>query len=382
MVWIRPSSSRARFHHLKPLTSSQAREAVRLRNRDSAIDRRSFRNAIRRLPPDFDPDLVAGPALRILDRGWEHLWYFAHDCRHLPASVIRVLLRRLERLSLEPAHVVLRSAIDPTLSDVALERHWQEALKALHDLSTQYPWRSRTLRKKLLGVAAVPWLVGALQAAAVASENPPIQLLAVLAIDGSDSSIDALLPHFGAETNLERLQSLAVHATSPAVNALLKGVGNRLRQRHERSDATKELGRLIKLGPVQHLRIEFSGYGRSRGAKAGTHLLEWVVNSREPEWWRVTLHHFSKDRPTSFGALGLIEDGLGVGICEFPELPQWLEKQRRRMRFEWLPPSPQPCLNFRCSIRGNARAELLRWLLGPVPEGLVGYGHLVWRAGA
>lgn len=339
---------------MKPLSLADAKKALLLRDEFGTVDRRLFREALQRLPPELDLGLVVEPVVRHL-RG-AHRWMFAHDCKRLPARGIRAVLGSLTQLERDEA-LFLRSAVDPSLSDAAVEREWQQALSALHELSTQYPWTSRQLRTALSSLAANSRIVGALQATVVgARSETELSMLAVLAIEGSEASVDALIPQFAAVQNLERLESLLVHAKNPGIQALVESVRQRLAERHGDSAAVEAFSRSFGLSPtVKTLRLDLAIYGKRRGARFATHLLEWHVNSREQNWWSVTLHRFSDQSELKSGALGPSESG-----CEFEQLPVWIAQQTRRARIKWMP----DYLECAGSLRGKIKTDVVRWLLG------------------
>jgi len=266
--------------------------------------------------------------------------------------------------------IFLREFVSASLAGDALRAQWERALLALLDLQTTYAWGSTQRRQKLQALAKSPDVVRAVQAAVVASANPPMDMLAVLSIDASDASLDALLPHFAHGTELERLQRLATHATrTPGMEALLSGTTNRLETRARQSPAVAFVQRV--LGSTEPLsRLDFSltitsveAPGRNSGPTIQGRL---AIDASDDEWWHLHLSRvdFSAGtfevESTSFGAGGPSEDRLHLGHCALEDVPQWLSKARRTLNVHWAEPTV-----FRGSLRGKKRDVFSEWLFSP-----------------
>ena len=91
-------------------------------------------------------------------------------------------------------HLFLRMFVSTELADPALVRRWQRGCGVLADLSLTYAWGSKQLKAKLRALAEDAEILAALQGAAARGTHMSRTLLAVLVIDGSRDSIDALLP--------------------------------------------------------------------------------------------------------------------------------------------------------------------------------------------
>jgi len=184
---------------------------------------------LQRLPEDVDPELAAEVALALVtSHEFNPTWLFARRCRKLPPPVIRALLAKLP--SVTPRRwwaVFLQEAVRDEGDDAQLSAHFLSALDALLDLQTTYAWGSKQRRAKLKALAVSPRFLAAVQAAVVGDEAAPLDLLAVLAADGSEPSIDALMPalsraHAEQSELLDRLEHLETHAArTPAMETLL-----------------------------------------------------------------------------------------------------------------------------------------------------------------
>ena len=126
-------------------------------------------------------------------------WKLGRVGRRFPPPVIREIVTRLAAdstlLAIFVRQVVLEGAPGIPAGDERLAARWTKALDALLDLDTTYAWGSKERRAKLAAIARDPELLAAVQAVAVGGEAS-LDMLAVLAIDGSEASADALLPVF------------------------------------------------------------------------------------------------------------------------------------------------------------------------------------------
>ena len=162
---------------------------------------------IRKLPADIDPVLAADVALEILV---DSAWVFSRDCKRLPPTVMRDLLRRKPK---DATHVYLTLAVDPDETDAQLAKSWGRAIQGIADLETINRWHSTQKKEKYAALAKDHHLLPAIQGAAANGENVSNDMLAVLVADGSDESMDALIPHLehGGD-RLDSLRLLRVHA--------------------------------------------------------------------------------------------------------------------------------------------------------------------------
>ena len=164
-----------------------AAELRRYLAEDQGVD---IRATLTTLPADIDAKLAAKVVLGLIED--DQSYWFARMCHKLPAPVIREVLSR--NVDVTP-HVFLRLAVPLEGSTAKLERAWQRALAALLDLNLTYGWGSKQRRAKLKALAKDPEILAAIQGTAANRSDVPLDMLAVLVADGTDASIDALVPH-------------------------------------------------------------------------------------------------------------------------------------------------------------------------------------------
>lgn len=291
-----------------------------------------------------DPEVVAD----FLRQGYRN---GARKCRSVP--VIHAALRLLEDAR-DPVVLFLRATVEGPNADV----QWVESLDALRAFGTSYPWSSKQRRAKLQKVANDPRLLAGVQAVAATCEAVTLDWLAVLAIDGSDASVDALLPHVHRATShpderlelgLEALAELKVHAASnPSMTAFFALVD---RAQNERSRGSAAMRIASKLG----LSLDTFWFTTDLHT-VGPRLLgpnsAWArvsIDSRRPDALRAMIsHHDPDDRYSQ----------LDLNDCEPEALPAALAKAAKRFRLEW---------NFdqariKTHLRGKDRDLVVDWL--------------------
>jgi hypothetical protein len=163
--------------------------------------------------------------------------------------VIRAALELLREEPRSAERIFLMEAVNADLGDAALVKAWAAALQWLLDLSLTYAWGSKQRKARFRALAASPVVVRAIQAAVVGvAEEAPIDMLAVLAIDASDASIDALLPVFSNGKRDSGLELLKVHATqNAAMQAMLTAVTSRRMKKEETSAAVSFIAQVLAL---------------------------------------------------------------------------------------------------------------------------------------
>jgi hypothetical protein len=186
--------------------------------------------------------------------------------------------------------------------------------------------------RPLQGARETPHLLRAIQAAVVGTAAPPLDMLAVLAADGGDASVDALMPVFVGRDAEARLEKLAVHAAkTPAMAAMLQAVTVRRVKKEAASSAVAFVSEVLQLDePLK--AVKFTAYLASLESETGGVPLyqgSLTVDSRWDDWWRVELVRVDREmsmsmKRTSFGAGGPDEDQLGVGTSAIADLPQWV----------------------------------------------------------
>ncbi len=174
----------------KPLSKERAEEIL------SGEDNEAIRKALKRLPDDIDPSLVCDGMMPIMGNSWS----FARCYDAMPASVIREFTSRIAPIarrtgcSHRDVAILVSTIVSSSSSDAKLIEQWQLALRTLLDLDLTYGWGSKKRKERFVALANNPIVLRAIRTVAVACANPDLDVLAVLAADGSDDSVDALMP--------------------------------------------------------------------------------------------------------------------------------------------------------------------------------------------
>jgi len=320
------------------------------------------RDGLKRLPDDVDAALAAAHVLSMIPDDSASAWGLGRSCQRLPATVIREVVRLLPNEATSVVRLFLREYVTPSLADAALKDAWVEAMHALLDLNVTYAWGSRQRKAKLQSLAKRPRVVSAVQAAVVGSANASLDMLAVLAIDSSEASIDALLPLFSDGKQQARLEALATHAAkTPAMKALLAGATRNREAKERTSSAVEVIGRLV--GDPSLERVKFSvSFGSTELQRGDVPLIQAYlsVNSAKDVWWSMSVTRVDRawKMPTnSFGAEGAKQDDLDLGSCAFEELPTWVEQAAKKLQVEFR------VAFLSGSLRGKKREAFTAWLL-------------------
>lgn len=333
-------------------------------------ERSSLLEVLKALPDDVDPALAARAAVGLIGDSYHSTWLFARTCRRLPVPVIRACLELLEA-DRRPHAFILREYVRREAKDDVLAVDWDEALQVLLGLETTYAWGSKQKRAKFQALADQPRVLQALQTAAVACEQVSLDLLAVLAADGSEASLDALIPHIERavrqqDWELDRLQDLRTHARStPVMDDLFSRMKALFEARQARSPA---LGLAKALGFGELDAFWFQVHISSPefdGAPAYMHQVHLSVDSRSATWFHVSLSASNpadmlRPRSTSFNSDKVYCDDLGLGTCVPSDFPAWLAASAERLRTRW----NFDQLSLGTSLRGKKRNQLERWLRG------------------
>lgn len=312
------------------------------------LSKAAVREQIRKLPGHVDPELAADVALEILV---DSAWAFSRDCKRLPPAVIRELLRRAPT---EAAHVYFTLAVDPDAKDGALLASWARAIQGLADLETINRFASKQKKEKFQRLAKDEHLLPAIQGAAARGENVSMDMLAVLVADGSDESLDALIPHLdiaGSSHRLDALRMLRVHAKdTPALRALLADLD---RDAEKSGSPAHRIARLI--GLPESTPFWFRASLSSRDVQ-----LSVEIDSRKASWFRVDVARVDRggiEGYTSFTHDRIHDDALGIGRCDAGEVPAWLARVAKQLRLAWDPPY------ITSNVRGAKRDKIARWLV-------------------
>ena len=289
--------------------------------------------------------------LTVLTRGGEGWSKFAWACKAQTPREIRKTLAFVSRAAAKPtralncAAVFLNAMVDAT-SDQSLVTTWREALAALDDIQ-KYPFDATKRRNKLRDIARNQRILTAWQTAAVGVTFLPDAVLALLIIDASEASLDALLPHFErARLDAEVLSSFEVMA------------------RYETPRTTSLFARLRADAATKRAASPVLAFGERFGlAKNGRFKLSLSVLAKKPAkrftWDFIELRFDSNDEPgfslstgqqtrtpTSSSSWSRLVRSTLEG------LPRAIATLARKGKLEW---------NFEAARPARA-AALLRWL--------------------
>ncbi|HEY6037938.1 MAG TPA: hypothetical protein VIV58_26845, partial [Kofleriaceae bacterium] len=192
-----------------------------------------------------------------------------------------------------------------------------------------------------------------------------LDMLGVLALDGSPESIDALLPHLdpalvAGDVRLDLIQRLRKYAAeTPAIQAILSEVDATLAQRAAASPALA-LPPVIGIGELDtfwvHVWVTFSPVARAPGPPIQGSV---SIDCRRTNWFHVHLSRTTvHGGRTGFTADNQTIDDLGLARCDAANLPAWLAASASKlgMRLEVGKP--------RTNLRGKNRQRLIAWLGG------------------
>jgi hypothetical protein len=226
---------------------------------------------------------------------------------------------------------------------------WSDAVGALKVFESQYAWGSKQKAARLMDVRSNPRLVQAAQAAAVGSSAVPLELLAVLAMDGSEASADALLPHVERalrnEAELEHLAHLGRYAAkTKAMTSLMELIDRKLGAARDASPAMA-LATALGLASSSSFRVEAQVPG-----SGGASLTIDVDSRKGSPGFRGWVHH---------GSVVRLVDELHQPVCALHELPKWLERWSAKHSVKWA--FDQATTRH---LRGKRAAIFLDWLAG------------------
>lgn len=324
---------------------------------------------LREVPDDVPAEVVAEAALKLRD---PHAWWgFARNVQQLPERVIRVMIDRLRD---EPESRLSIFLLSTMHDSTALERDWSRAIEGLLDLNTSYGWGSKQRKAKIAGLAKGP-LLPAIQAAASRGEGPTLDMLAVLAADGSEASVDALMPHFHAAASsqsrmLDQLERLKTHAakTEP-LRLMFESVERLLGQRNDESPAlafARSIGFEVDAFSV-HWSLWSEQLNRGGVPVYQSHA---EVDSTSAIWFHVSVTHvpdsLADHRTTSFGSKDAHTiDQLGLGRCSPEALPVWFARAAKKLKVHW------SVTLWHSNLRGANRERALAWMRGDEPSAQV-----------
>lgn len=303
-------------------------------------------------------DVDVSTAFELLEWSW---YRFARSTEALEATIIRAVLVDLEPWSRsvtksardgerrKAASVFLRVAVDET-NDETLLATWRRAVNALKVFESQYAWGSKEKAARLTELRKNDRIVEAARAAAVGSTNVPLELLAVLALEGSESSADALLPHVERalkdEAQLEPLARLGRYAAkTKAMASLMSLIEGRLDAARTSAPAN-DLAKALGIASGNRFRVDV------RVAGTGNRFFWISIDSDRPG---AAFHGGVGGERTSTP----LHHDDGTTECSLLELPAYLRRAATKLDTTW---------EFRNAstrhLRGKRLATFLAWLEG------------------
>ena len=273
---------------------------------------------LRTLPATANLALAVEAVLRMVD----HPHWLA-GCGELPVRLVRGVLAAPPCTD-SPGHVFLQLAVRADAKATVLRTAWQQAVEALRQLAdTKHPLDTDTRRSQLAAIAKTPPLLQAIQGVTANTTEVPVEMLVVLAIDGTDASVDALIPHLdlalgSRDVRLERLATVRPFVcATPALDALFAELDGALQARRSTSPALA-FGTTLIAGELPQFWFWFLLMSSNRN-ETGLPAIQGSVrvDSREEPWFRVEVSRVhgspdrTKDQTTRFDVAQL-SDELGL----------------------------------------------------------------------
>ena len=292
-------------------------------------------------------------ALTLLGRGGVFWAKFAAFARDLSAKQILALMAALEKRASHDATIFLRALLD-TSSDQSVLATWREGLEGLQSIQS-YPFDATKKAKKLRQIAKSDRVLAAWQAAAVGSARVQTDVLALLLIDSSEASIDALMPLFqrslGVPARLEQLESVARYET-PATAAMF-GLTRQALSASRGTSPVLAFGEKLGLASKGRFRVTVRVRAKKRPKRFTFDFAQLVLDSDGHPGFMLTRGQETITPSSSSMWQRQIRCGLTA-------IPRALAKIAREAKLEW---------DFEgATIKpgGTARAAaLLEWLRAP-----------------
>jgi hypothetical protein len=303
-------------------------------------------------------DIEVEDALKLYEWNW---FRFSKSCENLDEARARGVLEALKK-NLDAGVVFIATAID----EANFLDSWKAALVGLKRLDSLANFGSAEKRKQLESIAQNPRLVSAAQAAAVFDQRTvaKLELLAVLMLDGSEASMDALIPsvELALKSDATRFKALKRFANkSPGMEALFA----KIETASEQAKSASEVGQLaaqleLKLDNLnlivpfvknvaKQTRLEASSWEQGRAFQLS------LNPGRRPNWLAYC------------GEVHLVEGRVQVGSIAEPkpsvsltQLPAWLSAQCRenQIQLHW---EMHTLFGLRST---KAKATFLAWIRG------------------
>ncbi len=290
-------------------------------------------------------------------------FFIGRKCKRIAPELVRRVLRTPLGAPPSQTLVFLKEAVPADANDDVLLERWRAALQALLDVEA-YTWGSKERRNKLVAIIRSPVILQAVQAAVVAVKppaQPEMELMAVLALDGSEASADALMPHVDhamkTGEGLGALEGLETYAadTEP-MRAMLAKTKSLLAQR---SAASPLIAFLREIG-VNVDPCHFSMWLASRETQGQVPVVQvnFSLDSRASPYMHLSID--ASGRQTSFNDKVLHKDSLGLGKADLAGLPELFARAARSLKVTW----DWDGATLYSSLRGRKREAIVRWLAG------------------
>ena len=281
-----------------------------------------------------------------------------------PAARFSERVRAFDIPTLTRNLVFLKEAIDVDCDDATLVERWRAATQVLADVQS-YTRGSAQRRAKLVAIARTPTLLRAIQAAVVGTSpesEASDDFLPVLAVDGSDESADAMMPHvhhaMTTGEDLAALEELRTYApTAGPVRAMIANVEKLL---SNRSAMSPPMVLLNKLGiEIRACRFDCSFGSIARRRDQPVVQAYFWFDTRAVPFMAVNVARGVRDAlRTSFNEKEIHVDGLGLGRAELFDVPNFFARAARELRVRW----DWDNVTVSTQLRGKNRQAVIAWL--------------------
>lgn len=315
---------------------------------------------LKALPPGTNPRFAAAATLDLFSA---IPWKLCRFAQTLPDEVVRLVLPKLDDEHAEAPF--LRALVKPD----DLKQTWVRALEGVAALNTTYAWGSKKHVEKLRSVAKRGDFLEAVQLAVIATKEPREDFLGVLALDGSEASVDALMPHFVAamqagDDGLDQLAKLKKYAADTKAMRALVSQAEAARSKRNTTSGALAFAQALGLGPLKS--FGWGQFVRVADAKKREVELSVDVDSKSGPWFSVHVAR-ATEKPkyrlevTAFNSSRKAErDELKLGRCEPHELPAFVARVQKKLGVNWKLAKTTPFTN----VKGDKAKRLTAWLSG------------------